>query len=212
MTMVEPLTADELHADNAWWRIYQDSFPAREREPAEVIVESLRRGIGMAFCARAQGVTCGLASTHLLKDPPAVFLVYLAVASDDRSKGIGKELLTNAWEAGAARLRAEGRPPLGLIWEVDPPGPAAGSDAHRRIAFFERNGGYLLEPPYLQPPVDGVAAVPMRLMFRPSPGQGIPPPATMDALVRALYFEKYEALNRIDRSLLDDLLSRNRDS
>lgn len=210
MSAVEGMTAEELRVDDTWWRIYKDSFPASEREPAEVIVESVLRGVGMVFRARRRGVTFGLATTHLLKDPAAVFLVYLAVAREERNRGAGGELLQGAWKSGAVRLRAQGLHPLGLIWEVDPPQPAAGAaDARqRRIAFFQRHGGQFLERPYLQPPVDGIAVVPMSLMFRSVEDEGTPTAEIVDALVRGIYFDKYGAINGIDRSILEDLLSR----
>ena len=210
MSTVECLTAEELRLDDDWWRIYEDSFPSSEREPAEVILESMSRSVGMAFRARRQAATIGLATTHLLKDPAAVFLVYLAVARADRKQGSGGELLQSAWESGAARLSAQGLQPLGLVWEVDPPEPAAG-DAEardRRIAFFQRNGGQLLEHPYLQPPVNAATVVPMRLMFRPATVNSAPEQETVHALVRAIYFEKYGAINGIDGATLNDLLSR----
>jgi hypothetical protein len=210
MSAVECMSADELRVDETWWRIYGDSFPANEREPPEVILESVLRGVGMAFRTRREGVTVGLATIHLLKDPAAVFLVYLAVARGERNRGAGGELLQGAWESGAARLCAQGLQPLGLLWEVDPPQSAAGdSDVRRRrVAFFQRHGGQLLGRSYLQPPVDGIAAVPMTLMFRPAEGETTPTAETVDALVRALYFDKYGAINKIDRSVLEDLLSR----
>ena len=208
MKDIESVTAGELRVDENWWRIYEDSFPASEREPAEVILESVLRGVGMAFRLRREGMTFGIATTHLLRDPAAVFLVYLAVAHGERGRGAGRELFEAAWESGAARLRSEGLPPLGLIWEVDPPDPAAADAGARRsrIAFFQRNGGQLLGRPYRQPPVNGVTAVPMSLMFRPVEGEGTPSPKEIEALVRAIYFEKYEAINKIDTSILDNLL------
>lgn len=209
MTVIESIAAEELRVDEAWWRIYDDSFPPHEREPRDVILESVLRRVGMAIRARRDGVTSGLATTHLLKDPAAVFLVYLAVARTERNRGLGAELLEGAWKAGADRLRTEGLQPLGLVWEVDPPQVAAGAEAgerQRRIAFFQRRGGKLLQRSYVQPPVDGIAAVPMRLMLRPTEGEE-PPKETVDALVREMYFEKYGAINGIDRSILEGLLT-----
>ena len=52
----------------------------------------------------------------------------------------------------------------------------------------------------------GIAAVPMRLMFRPTEGEATMRPETVEALVRAIYFDKYGAINGIDRSILDELL------
>jgi GNAT superfamily N-acetyltransferase len=205
---VECITAEELGVDDAWWRIYEGAFASNEREPRSVILDSVARGVGVALRVRRQETTFGLATIHLLRQPAAVFLVYLAVAPGERSRGIGGELLERAWESGAERLRAEGLEPLGLIWEVDPPETTAGdADARlRRVAFFERHGGQLLDPPYLQPPVDGISTVPMRLMFRPAAGGGTPSADVVNDLVRAIYFEKYGGANGIDRSLLEDLL------
>jgi len=210
MSSVESITTEQLTADEAWWQIYEDSFPAAEREKQEVIVRSIDRGVGMAFRRRRQGVTIGLATTHLLKDPAAVFLVYLAVDSNQRNQGTGGELLQGAWEAGAERLSQQGLEPVGLIWEVDRPEPTAGDAGARlrRIAFFERHGGKLLDRPYMQPSLDGTTPVPMRLMLRPAGGNGIPERETIESLVRAMYFEKYGAINEIDGSTLEDLLTR----
>lgn len=204
---VECLDAESLRVDDSWWRIYQGAFPSHEREPPAVILDSVTRGVGMALRVRRQEATLGLATTHLLRQPAAVFLCYLAAAPGERSRGIGGDLLERAWESGADRLRAQGSQPLGLIWEIDPPDSGA-VDVHarlRRVAFFERHGGHILEAPYLQPPVDGIAPVPMRLMFRPAPGGGLPSPDEVKALMRAIYFEKYGATNGIDQSLLEGL-------
>jgi hypothetical protein len=209
MIAVESIDAEELSGDETWWQIYKDSFPASQREPPDVILKSLRRGVGMALRACLQGKTSGLATTHLLRDPPAVFIVYLAVARGERSRGIGGELLRSAWQAGAERLRTQGRQPIGLIWEVDQPqfDGGQGDAALRRIAFFEQHGGELLKRPYLQPPLHGMVAVPMSLMFRPAKGNGTPTPAIVEGMVRAIYLDKYETINGIDRGILERLLN-----
>ena len=206
----ECLTAEGLAGDRAWAEIYQDSFPASEREPFGVIVESVRRGVGQALSARAGGETVALATTHLLKSPPVVFLVYLATAGTSRGRGRGGALLEYAWRAGAERLAAEGSDALGMVWEVDAPSETRDAEElrvrERRIAFFGRHGGLLLPRPYAQPPVDGVAPVPMRLMFRPAEGRGLPDAALTEALVRAIYFEKYQSVNGIPVASLEPLL------
>ena len=74
---------------------------------------------------------------------------------------------------------------------------------------MQRLGGQLSQWPFLQPPVDGIAAVPMKLMFRPANGEGTPTPEVVEGLVRGIYFDKYEAINGIDRGILAKLLTAN---
>jgi hypothetical protein len=209
MSTVEYITAEELRVDTTWWEIYEESFPSSEREPPEVILESALGGVGMVFRARQGAMTLGLATIHILKNPPAVFLVYLAVSKKERSQGIGAELFDLSWQSGSGRLREQHLEPCGMVWEIDPPqaGDGAASAPQRRIEFFQKHGGQLLDYRYVQPPVDGIASVPMLLMFRPGKGRGTPNSTTVDAIVRAIYFEKYGAINRIDGSILEDLLS-----
>jgi hypothetical protein len=203
---LECLTADELAGDAEWWRIYDQSFPAHEREPAEIILKSVRGSAGMAFRAQENGATVGIATTHLLSNPAAVFLVYLAIDSKQRSRGGGAALFEFAWSESSRRLRANGAEPLGMIWEMD----EQSGEHERRIRFFERHGGTLIRRPYLQPPVNGPHAVPMRLMFRSADGAPIID-TTLDSLVRGIYFDKYGAVNGIPAPLLERLL-RNEDA
>lgn len=209
MSSIENVSAEELRVDDDWWRLYEDSFPAIEREPPNVILDSIVRGVGMASRARRNGVTFGLTTTHILKKPPSVFLVYLAVARSQRGLGTGGELFRNAWESGAAQLSAQNLKPVGYVWEVDPPEiDAADAEVRRRrVAFFQRQGGRLLARPYFQPPVNGTTAVPMSLMFSPAEGGGSPTSELVEDLVRAIYFEKYGAVNGVYKPLLEDLLS-----
>lgn len=204
------LTAEGLACDGTWAGIYNESFPSSEREPLRVIGESVRRGVGMALRARAGGETVAVATTHLLNDPPAVFLVYLATAGGLRGRGRGGALLEYAWRAGAERLAARGARALGMVWEVDATGGSRDAEElrvrARRVAFFGRHGGELLPRPYVQPPVDGIAPVPMSLMFRPAEGRGLPDAELTEALVRAIYLEKYRAVNGIPEESLESLL------
>jgi GNAT superfamily N-acetyltransferase len=189
LKVAECIDAEHLAQDEAWWQIYRESFPGHEREPADVILKSVKRGVGLAFRMRRDGATIGIATTHLLMNPAAVFLVYLAIASTQRGAGLGRELLEFAWSTSASRLREMGREPLGMIWEVD--------QIEGRLAFFRRHGGVVLPRPYLQPPVNSAEPVPMQLMFRPSQNGLLPDADVTEALVHAMYQEKYGAVNGV---------------
>ncbi len=204
-TTFESVGIAELAQAPEWWKIYTDSFPPEEREPATVILDSLATGAGLAFRARRGGATVAIATTHLLLRPAAVFLVYLAVESGSRGAGTGGRLFQYAGAVSARRMSESGVEPLGIIWEVDLPDRSAADDCHRRrISFFERHGGVLLPSPYRQPPVNGSESVAMRLMFRPAAGI-MPDSATIQALIRAMYFEKYGGVNRIAAEALERL-------
>jgi GNAT superfamily N-acetyltransferase len=207
---LESLTVEMLGADAEWWAIYDGSFPPAEREPREAIVRSLSTKVGAAARARAAGRTVGLATVHLLRQHPCVFLVYLAVAPQCRRTGIGGPLLEYAWSRGREDLRGGGcADARGLVWEVDrPAGVPPGDERTRRekrIAFFQRLGGQVLPHPYTQPPVDGVTAVPMHLMYRPVAGGSLPDADGVRELVSAIYFEKYAAINGIATGVLEGL-------
>ena len=202
--------ANALAADAAFWKLYDSSFPSNEREPRSVILESLRNRVGVVIRARVGGRTVGLAATHLLHSPGIPFLVYLAVSAELRSRHIGSALFEKAWTTSMERYPERGLRAAGMVWEVDIPERATSEadlqHSRRRIAFFSRLGGHILPGRYLQPPVDGVASVPMHLMFRPAPGRPLPDNTERSALVRALYLQKYHEANRISRTVLEDLL------
>lgn len=204
--VLETPTADDLARDEAWWTIYDESFPPSEREPREVVLRTVRTGVGRAIRARENDEVVGLATLHLLRNPSAVFLVYLAVERDRQGCGIGRQLFEEAWTIGAAAQRAA----CGIVWEVDIPSHgnsfAEVLRRERRIRFFERCGGHLLPTQFQQPPVDGIAPVPMHLMYRAKQGGGLPEPDEMHRLVRAVYFEKYGAANGISAETLTKLL------
>jgi GNAT superfamily N-acetyltransferase len=201
------LSAEELMRDTAWWEIYDEAFPPSERESPKVILNSLEHEVGLALRAKAGGRTIGIATTHLLKDPPAVFLVYLATDRNMRGRGCGGQLLEYGFQAGEQKLSEAGLSATGLVLEVDSPDVIDDAEEkqlrERRIAFFGRHGCKLLPEGYIQPPVDGSTLVPMRLMFRAAQNSHHP---EIKTLVRSLYFEKYNAINGIPREILENLL------
>lgn len=209
-------SADTLAADGALWQLYDSAFPSTEREPRSVILDTLRRGDGVAVRARQGANTIGLALAHMLRHPPVLFVVYLAVVPEFRSRHIGAALFEELWTAGSRSYAARGTPAEGMVWEVDVPERATSEQGlqqgRRRIAFFTRLGGEMLPGSYVQPPVDGTVSVPMHLMFRPARGKPLPDDAARSSLVRALYFEKYHGANGISQAVLQNLLKSAADS
>jgi len=203
----EQLDERALSRDVRFWEIYERSFSASEKEPREVIEKSVRLNAGMAFRTVLDGNTVAMATTHILPKIPAVFLVYLAVDPELRGRGAGGKLLEFAHEKGATLAPGS----LGMVWEAERTEDAAsGPDRilrEKRLAFFRRHGGCVVSGDYRQPALDGIAPVPMNLLFRPcEPGQDAGPDL-VQALVRAIYDEKYHKLNGITPHHLEDLLA-----
>ena len=203
-------SADVLASDTALWRLYASSFPSSEREPPGVILATVQAGAGFVVRARSAGVTVGLSSAHVLREPSVLFLVYLAVAPRWRSRQIGAALLEHTWTTACTRYSESGVASSGLVCEVEIPDEASNTRERevrrRRLAFFEGVGARVLPQRYLQPPVDAVASVPMHLMYRPAPGAAFPTAAATSALIKAIYVEKYGALNGIPSNTLERLL------
>jgi GNAT superfamily N-acetyltransferase len=201
-------SADTAAGDPVLWTMYTESMPSEEREPPAVILASVAAGNAILTRARLAAATVGFAVTHLLERPPVAFLVYLAVATQHRGGGIGSQLFEYAWSTAERAAAGRELDLLGMTWEIDDPELAPeGPERQRRLQrrrFFERLGGEPLRVTYLQPPVNG-PAVPMLLLWRGKSGRARPKVAE---LVRAIYFEKYGAANRIPSVTLDGLLKR----
>ncbi len=198
-----------LRADTAWWNLYHQSFPLDEQEPAQAILDSLDQRVGLAFRVTNKVKTIGLATVHLLTNPSAVFLVYLAIDPEQRSKQIGSHFFDYIYQTGAARLKEMGYRSVGFVWEItacQSENPEEAKIQAQKIKFFNQNGGVVLPYKYLQPPVNGDAAVPMHVMFRPG-DEGVTLEAINPAdLIQAMYYEKYAAINYINPHLIEELL------
>jgi hypothetical protein len=202
------LDAPKLSADAAWWAIYRASFPDTEREPERVLIDAVATGRSMAIEARQDDAIVGIAATTLLREPPAVFLSYIAAAPGVQGHGVGGALLGYAWSAGARVLAESGHGGACLVCEVEKPALADGSEELarrvRRVRFFCRHGGIVLPRAYYQPPLAGTAALPLHLIYFDR-AQREPEAERQDELVRAIYRERYEKINKVDRKVLDAL-------
>ncbi|QMU29996.1 GNAT family protein [Adhaeribacter radiodurans] len=198
-----------LRADSAWWNLYYDTFPPEEQEPLQAILDSLDQGVGLAFRVSTKEKTIGLATVHLLTSPSAVFLVYLAIDPEQRSRQIGSHFFDYIYQTGAAKLKEKGYRSVGFVWEITAQNGENTNEAKtllRKINFFEQNGGAVLPYKYFQPPINGDVAVPMHVMFRPG-DEGVTSEAINPAaLIQAIYYEKYAAINYINPELIEELL------
>lgn len=166
-------------------RIYEESFPAAERNP----VSRFQSADLEFWLARDESdETTGFCAVGHL--PKCAYLQYLAVSRPMRDRGIGAALLGRL----AADLSRDGC--RGIVLEIED--PASTDDPHtagRRLRFYERWGATPLTDLsgyYIPDRVDPEAAVPMMLLWRPRTVDATPPSGdTLRRMLRDLYMFEY---------------------
>lgn len=166
--------------------IYDESFPAWEREDFEQVLErGTDEGVQQYVCVVEDQIV-GLATLSPLRSVGWHFLEYFALARDSRSQGLGSRF----WSCIAARLDSP------VVIEVEhptQPGITADEILIRlsRIRFWQRAG--FTEIPainYRVPRFDGRNEhfEPLLLMSTMPP---LPPLCSSENLISALYAEGY---------------------
>ena len=113
------------------YRLYREAFPASERKPISMILQTRRKGRADIWCAIKDGRFAGLAVT--VNSPDTVLLDYLAVHKRCRNQGIGAEIL---------RQLQKQYPGKGLFIEIESTYEDCPDHALRlrRKGFYLRNG------------------------------------------------------------------------
>jgi GNAT superfamily N-acetyltransferase len=152
----------------AFVAIYEGSFPAAERDHSESVLASIEAGERLCQVALVGDQLVGLAVLLPLRGLAMMYLEYLAVDSAWRNRKIGSRLLAQIRELSQI---ASG-PVEGVVFEVEPPAAATGSDRtirERRISMYLRNGAVIVEgaPHYRAPSLAGDGTLPFTLMWLP---------------------------------------------
>jgi GNAT superfamily N-acetyltransferase len=201
--------ADGLGSDSSFWELYGASFERRLREPARALIEAVRAGNVIVLVAEDEGRTVGFAVVHLLRDPAISLLTYLAVAPELRGQRIATTLLEQVVAVAGARHLAAGRKPRGWAVQLELPELApneAECDRRRRLQIYLRSRGARTLPcSSARPPVQGGTPDAARLVHAADGGLPLKR-ADVQALIHAIYFEKYGAANGVDRRVLEALL------
>jgi GNAT superfamily N-acetyltransferase len=208
-------TVTELKEDKLYWEIYEEAFPSTEREPKEVILRTVEEKLGLAIRAKSlyNKETLAISVVHFLRNTSKIFLVYLAVSKNIRSKGIGAKLMDQSWLFGKEFLAKEEILAKGMVWEsshFDSAVTEEEKEAHtKRESFYLRQGGRILLDNYIQPPVDGNTLVKMKLYYRANSFiDEAFDKETINSLVRSIYWEKYNKANGISEKVLRELEER----
>ncbi len=128
-----------------------EAFPVDERRTFDEQKELLSNPIFEIFVCKDddEGEIKGFISIYRFEK--FTFIEHFAVNPKYRNLGLGRDILSNL----TARFGK-------LLLEVEVPET---EQAKRRIGFYERNGFYLSDYPYIQPPISkGTSAIPLLLM------------------------------------------------
>lgn len=133
------------------YAIMEESFPVDEKRTFDEEKELLSNPIFeiLVWTDDENGEVKGFVSVYRIEG--CCYVEHFAVSAKFRNDGIGKTVLGELTEAEDK-----------ICLEVEPPET---EQAKRRIGFYERNGFYLNEYPYVQPPISaGAKPVPLLIM------------------------------------------------
>lgn len=120
--------------------------------PLEVLVDRFEAGLVDITVAREDELPIAVVMGDRLPAANAMMISYLAVRSDARAGGIGAKLLDTAMDAWT-----DDYSPLIILAEVENPRFFSADDQRgdpvRRVRFYEKLAGRVLDIPYFLPPV-----------------------------------------------------------
>lgn len=192
-------------------RFISTLFPITERDAKPQLIRAVEENLATAGAYKLNGTTAAIIVFYLMSSTstPFVFLNYIAVAQAARNLGLGRRLLNLLVNEIRQKILKEVRY-TALVWEIEDPDD--GKDAQekqlrqRRLQFYSREGAQLFQHKFIQPPIDGVHCVPMRLMYLELESTSNFH-AYEKEITQAIYFEKYAVVNQIQPTLLQNLLA-----
>lgn len=183
--------------------LYQTAFPEAEREPLDELEETVAAPTGAGYRHHFQAViedgrVTGIAIFTSFEAQRMGFLRFLAVDEHLRGHGLGAALLHQVvTQVYADGVLLSGQPYLGLCLEVERPETAVTPDElsirQRRIGFYRRNGGSVMEHIDLVAPPNAphLPPMPYHLMFLPTPACPIVTPQHEIAMAETILVQGY---------------------
>lgn len=153
--MLTPMKEQQF---NSFCRLMEVSFPPDERRPCEELKALLKHPQYTVYIVQEEASATDIkAFLAVWQFTSFAFLEHFAVNPDCRCSGVGS----------AALNELIGLLPVSLCLEAEPPTDAI---CARRIGFYRRNGFYVNDYPYVQPPIShGKNPVPLLLLTYGAP-------------------------------------------
>lgn len=181
--------------------IYEQSLPSNERQPRSVIEDRLDQGLCTLYGVMEDASVIGMMVIWIFEDTPFTFLDYLAIHQDYRGKGIGEFCMQKIKEEFSKLNKS-------MLIEVED--PDFGEDRVtkvRRIRFYEKCGSkWLVNTPYIIPPLDGTEPTPMLLLIIADEQVTQLDGASVREIIRRIYELVYEKSE--DDSLLNSFITK----
>ena len=152
------------------WDIYEKSFPSNERVEPERFVRNYREEQSSSIFVKMlkANLTVGFFHLIFLKESPFTFLSYIAIAEQERRRGLGGQLLECVKLISVQRQSQITRSFMGILLELDRAPPDELANANSLIYFYRKHGGMVVDKEYEQPPLRSEEPwVPMWLEFIP---------------------------------------------
>ncbi len=149
---VAELTKIDIADFDKMFEIMEKSFPEDERRPENEQKMLFDNPLYKVYCA---GNIKGFMAVWEFES--FIFLEHFAVSPEYRNEGLGSKMIAELKRMYGKKICLETEPP-----ETD--------TASGRIEFYKRNGFYLNEYPYIQPPISkGKNEVPLMIMTSDEP-------------------------------------------
>lgn len=216
----EEIKGDYLDHLDEVFKLYNNTFPCEVREPDTIFLKSLayaekEKHNNFRFIAGFEGEELvSFATGHYLADVNSGFIVYIVTNPAVRSKGLGaKTLLKMEQLLKEDAIRAGNLSLESLILETETEEmahtEAEKDDCVKRKIFFERNDYKQFEGiHYLQPPLhSGDKSILLNLYLKTLQETELTHKEVIE-IIRAMYKEKYEKVNEIDKNILNHCLEK----
>lgn len=202
------LSAEELRGNKQWWDIYEASFPSNERDPTIDLLNAAEKQLAIVGAYFIQEKLAAILVCYKIGTPSFIFLNFIAVAQSMRNHGLGFKIFTSFLEQIKAGITPFSSQYFAAVWEVEDPDKAKTPDdkilRDRRIKFYDKAGGKFLENLFIQPAIDGLNSVPMRLMYYIFNPEHLIHTLEKE-IIHAIYFEKYQKINNIRTDVIEGL-------
>ena len=188
-------------------QIYIDNFPENERTPFEELTMMLKGGERTLYVAERESQILAFGFVADLSNVNLKYLAYMAVKEGHHSKGVGSAFFQGMVE----QLRANA-PAKGLVFEMESDAIGSSNEKSirkRRISFYVKNGGILLDVPSYKVPLfeeDGSSSsIEAVLTWCPfEAGNPIPSRNDVIEIIREIYKTEFSEFN----ALCDDIINK----